>query len=77
MDNYLEDYYKARFELFSSQGWKDLIEDLEKVRDEVNQVSSCTNLDFAKGQLKELNYLLNLEHLTEQAYKGLQEDASV
>ena len=57
---YLDNYN----ELFCTNGWKQLMEELEANLVEINRVenvSSEEDLFFRKGQIYNLNYLLSLE----------------
>lgn len=70
----LEKYYEDRFTMFLTQGWKDFIEDVEKVKAAVKgveEVASVEELYFAKGQLDILNWLLGIKDASEQAYEEL------
>ena len=77
MDTVLEKYYEDRFEMFSSKGWKDLVEDLYKMKEATSDVSNYNDnnqLWKAKGEVSLINWILNLEELTKEAYNGLKED---
>ena len=78
MDKDLQDYYEARFDMMASQGWKDLIEDADKMSIQYNnlfEVSDEAQLNFKKGQIDILLWLLSLKETSEQAWLELQEDA--
>lgn len=77
MDKDLQKYYEDRFELFSCVGWKDLLKEIQQVREQVNKVEYTHDLSFAKGQLKELDWFLRIQDITEQAYEELQDDATL
>lgn len=75
MDRELQDYYEARFSTMSSKGWKDFIEDVQKIYDVTNQISSTDNFEGfhkRKGQLDILQWVLTLKEVSEQAYEELQ-----
>lgn len=77
MDTVLEKYYEDRFEMFSSKGWKDLVEDLHKMKEATKDVSNYNDSNLfwrAKGEVSIINWLLNLEELTKEAHNGLKED---
>jgi hypothetical protein len=77
MDIELQKYYENRFEFFSSQGWKDLVEDLEKMKQAVSDISNYSTAEAfwtAKGELRMISWLLNLEQLSEEAYTQLKEE---
>ena len=74
MNKELENYYNARFDLFASQGWKDLTEDLQSMVEnysEIGKINTVEDLYIRKGQLDILNWLLGLKEISEQAYEEL------
>lgn len=78
MDKDLQDYYEARFDMMSTRGWKDLMEDVDKMSIQYNnlfEVSNEAELNFKKGQIDILLWLLSLKETSEQAWLELQEDA--
>lgn len=76
MDSKLEKYYNDRFSMMSQQGWKDLMEDVEGMFEEYNKVTGVgqTTLDFRKGQLDILSWLLGLKDISELTYKDALEE---
>ena len=59
-----ERYFDAYQEMFSTYGWKQLMDELEDNLVEINKidhVSSSDDLWFRKGQISNINYLLSLE----------------
>ena len=80
MDIYLKQYYDDRFEMFSTKGWKDLIEDVLTIKETVKDVSNCTDeqsLFKAKGELSMINWILSLEEVSSKAFGQLADDASL
>ena len=78
MDADLQKYYEDRFDMMSTQGWKDLMEDADKMSVAYNnlfEVSTEAELNFKKGQIDILLWLLSLKETSEQAWVELQEDA--
>lgn len=78
MDKDLQEYYENRFDMMSTKGWKDLMEDVDKMSITYNnlfEVSSVEELHFKKGQIDILLWLLSLKETSEQAWLELQEDA--
>lgn len=70
----LEKYYEDRFTMFLTKGWKDFIEDVEKIKEAVKgveEISTVEDLYYAKGQLDILNWLLGIKDASEQAYEEL------
>ena len=76
-DRELEKYYRSFEEMFRSDGWKNLMEDIKGSADNVNSVEACKDdkdLYFRKGQLYVISTLLNLEEHVRDAYDRLGED---
>jgi hypothetical protein len=72
----LQKYYEDRFDLFSRQGWLDLMEDVEVMLDSMNNVSTITDeksLQFRKGEISILIWLKTLKGVSERAYEDLNE----
>lgn len=66
----LEKYYRSFEEMFRSDGWKNLTEDLRGSALNVNSVEACQDdkdLYFRKGQLAVMANMLNLEAQIETA----------
>jgi len=73
-DEKLQKYYDARWEMMATEGWKDLIEDAQKIFDALNNVLPIQNeseLNLKKGQLDILQWLLSLKGSSEQSYENL------
>lgn len=76
MGKELQEYYEARFDLFASKGWKDLIEDVQNMKDATDKVSSVRDekdLYFKKGEVSIMNWVLSLEQMTKDAFEGLKD----
>lgn len=74
MDRELQAYYEARFEMMTSKGWTDLIEDLEKIAEVSRDLDRCNGIEdlyYAKGQLDILNFIFKLKQTSEEAYEDL------
>lgn len=74
MDEKLQAYYENRFSMMATEGWKDLIEDAQKIFDALNNVLPIQNeseLNLKKGQLDILQWLLSLKGSSEQSYESL------
>jgi hypothetical protein len=72
----LDKYYSDRFDLFSQQGWLDLMEDIELMLEAMNNVSTITDeksLQFRKGEISILTWLKTLKSVSERAYEDLNE----
>ena len=68
----LQDYYENRFSMMATKGWTDLVEDTQAMFESYNKVTSITdNLEFRKGQLDILQWIISLKTVSEQAYEDL------
>ena len=77
MDKALQDYYENRFEMMSSIGWKDLIEDATEMLNEYGNINNLNNegdLFFRKGQVDILTWLVSLKDVSERAWEELNEE---
>jgi len=75
----LEKHYEDQFDLFTHPGWKDLLEDFEKIKKQVEDIATVADaqtLHNRQGQLAILNLILNRKEMYEAAYKDLQEGDS-
>jgi hypothetical protein len=72
----LQKYYEDRFDLFSRQGWADLMEDVDKMLIPLNNVATVRDekhLQFRKGEISILIWLQMLKSVSERAYEDLNE----
>jgi len=72
----LQKYYEDRFDLFSRQGWADLMEDVDNMLIPLNNVSTIADeksLQFRKGEISILIWLQTLKGVSERAYEDLNE----
>ena len=77
MDNELIKYYENRFEMFSSPGWKQLLEDVEKMKEstkDIRQYNDEKSFWKAKGEMAIIDWLLNLELISTAGYNQLKEE---
>lgn len=75
MDKELQAYYEARFDMMTSKGWMDLVEDLRKIEEVSKDLDRCNSVEdlyYAKGQLDILNFIFKLKEASEDAYEELQ-----
>ncbi len=72
----LQQYYEYRLEMMSGTAWKQLIEDLTEMRSAYENIRNCDkdNIEFRKGQVDILDYLIGLKELSETAYEELNEE---
>jgi len=72
----LQRYYEERFSMMSTQGWVDLMEDVDKMIEPLNNISTIADeksLQFRKGELSILIWLKNLKQVSERAFEDLNE----
>lgn len=75
MNRELQKYYEDRFSMMATQGWKDLMEDLDKMlaaTNNLNGVDDEKQLWFKKGELSILYWLMNLKDASTEVYESLQ-----
>ena len=75
----LQKYYEDSFTMMTTQGWLDLVEDLNKLKDSLNNLSLVTDtqdLFFRKGQIDILDLILKRKDTCEQVYEELQNEDS-
>ena len=72
----LEDYYLSRFELTSTKGWFDFLEDIKELRSSIDNIKTVKNDDlrFVQGQLDIIDWVLDLRQVSEAAFAQLQGD---
>ncbi len=72
----LQKYYEDQFSMMSTQGWEDLIEDFQKLKASINDITLTTdthNLFFRKGQLDILDLVLKRKDTCEKVYEELEQ----
>lgn len=77
MEQSLRQYYENQFTLFIQPGWADLVEDLQRLKDSINDLSLVTDtqdLYFRKGQLDILELILRRKQSCEEVFKQLEEE---
>ena len=74
VDQETQQYYDNYFTLFSTDGWKQLTEELKQNALVINSVEATkdeNDLYVRKGQINVLAYILNLESTTNTNYEEL------
>lgn len=72
-DKELDAYYQSLFAMFSTPGWKAWVEDRKKeveFRANLRNVKG-SSVDFVKGQVDVLDYVVAAEEITRKAYDEL------
>ena len=76
MNQELQKYYENRFSMMGSDGWKDLVEDIDTMIASLNNISVISDeqsLQFKKDELSILTWLKTLRQVSERAYEELNE----
>jgi hypothetical protein len=71
----LQQYYEDRLSMMSTKAWRQLIEDLLEMRTQYENIRICDKdtIEFRKGQVDILDYVIELKDLSEKAYEELNE----
>ena len=75
MEQSLEKYYEETFSMMATSGWGFLMEDLEKLKQQVENirtVEDAQTLHYRRGQLDILDLMLNRKKTCEEVYEQLQ-----
>ena len=70
----LQKYYEDRFSMMATDGWKDLMEDIDNMMESLNNISTIPDeksLQFKKGELSILIWLKTLREVSQRAYEEL------
>ena len=76
MNPELQKYYENRFSTMGTDGWFDLMEDIDNMIASLNNISTIPDeatLHFKKGELSILTWLRTLKEVSERAYEELDE----
>ena len=74
----LQRFYEQAFSMMATEGWHDLMEDVQKIAnsyDKLSSVSETHTLDFRRGQMDILNWMLGLRAAYERSYEELTQEA--
>jgi hypothetical protein len=77
MKKEIQKYYEDRFAMMATQGWKDLIEDVETMlvaTDNLGGINTVEQLHFRKGEVSVMNWIKNLRDASGEVYERLQEE---
>jgi hypothetical protein len=80
MDKELQVYYEETFSTMSTKGWAMLIEDFQKLKASLNDLSTVADtqsLYFRQGQLDILNLVLQRKEMCEKVYQELQDETNL
>lgn len=77
MEQSLSKYYEDTFSMMATEGWKALMEDLDKLKRElenIRTVKDAQSLSYRQGQLDILDLILNRKRTCEEIYEQLQQE---
>lgn len=77
MDVILQRYYEDRLNMCSTDPWKELMTDIAamlKATDTLSSVSDTHSLDFRKGEVSMMRWMLSIADVSEAAYERLKEE---
>lgn len=77
MNKELQDYYEERLSMMGSQGWKDLMEDVEAMlvaTNSLDNVDSAEKLHFKRGEVSIMKWLLGLKEMSYKYYEDLKNE---
>lgn len=80
MDKALQQYYEDRFNMMSTQGWLDFMEDVDKMiqaYDNVAALNTIEELHFKKGQLDILRWMRTLKQTSEEVFEELSNEKNI
>jgi hypothetical protein len=73
----LQKYYEETFSTMSTDGWQYMIEDFNKLKQElenIRTVKDAQSLSYRQGQLDILDLILNRKKICEDVYEQLQQE---
>lgn len=76
MNEELKKYYSARFDMFASQGWRDLLEDIDERIAAISSIMAVKDIEQLRtrqGELETLEWLKSLPQLSRDVYEELME----
>lgn len=71
----LKKYYEDRFSTMGSEGWTDLMVDVDNMINSLNNINAIADektLQFKKGEMSILLWLKSLKMVSEQTYEDMQ-----
>lgn len=77
MEQSLQKYYEDTFSMMATEGWKALMEDLEKLKQElenIRTVKDAQTLSYRQGQLDILDLILNRKKTCEEIFEQLEQE---
>jgi hypothetical protein len=75
----LQKYYEDRFRMMQTQGWKDLMDDIQVMLETTNNlegIDDLRKLGIKQGEVSMMNWMLSLKECSEETYEELQREES-
>jgi hypothetical protein len=65
--------------MFTTKGWKDLVDDIKKIKAtiKIEDIQDEKTLFARRGELRIMNWLINLKDVSEQAHQDLENEDTV
>ena len=76
----LQKYYENRFSMMATEGWTDLMVDVDCMAAALNNISAVDSekqLQFKKGELSILTWLKTLREASSRTYEDLQGETNI
>lgn len=76
----LQKYYEDRFSMMATEGWTDLVTDIDAMIAALNNISVVDGekqLQFKKGELSILTWLKTLREASSSTYEDLQGETNI
>lgn len=72
----LQRYYENRLDMMGGEAWKQLMEDVTEMLKSTNSLDGTTkdNVDFRRGEVSMMRWMLSLKSVCEYSYEQLKED---
>lgn len=80
MDKDLQAYYEETFSTMATTGWTSFIEDMEKLKANINNiyvVKTEQELKFRQGQLDIIDLILGRKAMCEKVYEDIQNETYI
>ena len=72
----LQRYYEERLSMMGSEGWRDLLVDVQQMLAATNTLDGVTpeNMRYRQGEVSMMRWMLALKEISEKAYEELKKD---
>ena len=78
MDKELQQYYENLLDLFTREGWKQFIEDIQdnaEILRDINTIPDEKQFWFRRGQLEAVDRILSYESTIKNSYEDFERDS--